>query len=381
MKNLADFVEKVDTSGPDADGSFTYIDLTSVDSRLKQVTAPRVLPVAEAPSRARQRVRTGDILVSTVRPRLNTVAQVGPQLDGAIATTAFCVLRPSGNELASRYLFHWVRSQAFIAKMVRRATGENSTITDSIVRESKLPVPAITEQRRIANILDWADKLRIKRLRALALIDELAESIFVDMFEGTQSWPEAPLADLVREPLVGGVSRSATGQYRGLVLAPAAITRGDFDASAVRETEFDRPLEAAQTVMEGDLVICRRNHNPQLVGRAELAPALTGVALADTMVAARLDEDVVDRHYAKAAFGRPAARWQLEAGMRTTGSPKVEQDVLEGIRLPVPPRQLQREYANRVAALSSFLDRQQRNATGLDELFTSLQHRAFAGQL
>ena len=383
MKSLADFVEKVDTSGPDPDGgaSFTYVDLNSVDSRLKQVTAPRVLQVADAPSRARQRIRTGDVLVSTVRPRLNIVAQVGPQLDGAIATTGFCVLRPSGEELASRYLFHWVRSQPFIAKMMRRATGENSTITDRLVRESKLPVPAITEQRRIANILDWADKLRIKRLRALALIDELAEAVFVDMFEGAHSWPEASLADLVAEPLAGGVPRSAAGQYRGLVLASSAITRGGFDASAVREAEFDRPVEAAQTVRDGDLVICRRNHNRSLVGRAELAPVMPGVALADTMIAARLDEDVIDRHYAKAAFGRPAARWQLEAGMRTNGSPKVEQDVLEGIRLPVPPRQLQREYSNRVKALGGFLDRQRRNAAGLDELFTSLQHQAFAGQL
>ena len=383
MKTLADLVEQVEASGPDAGSgpSFQYIDASSIDPRLKQVTAPRMFTVADAPSRARQRVRPGDVLVSTVRPKINSVAQVGPQLQGAIASTGLCVLRPASGDLFSRYLYHWVRTPEFIAGMVRHTSGKDRAVTDRSIRESTIPLPPVAEQRRIANILDWADKLRVKRLRALELLDELAASMFAGMFEQGREWPQAALADLVTEPLRAGATRSVTGRYSALVLTAAAITRGRFDATAVKEVEFDRPLDATRFVREDDLVICRRGRDRSMIGRAELAPALTAVALADTMSAARLDQDVVDLTYARAAFNRPAVRWQLEPQITTSGSAKVGQDALERVLLPVPPRQAQRVFASRMAVLNGVLGPQRRTAALLDDLFASLQSRAFSGEL
>src|SRR5580704_9822576 len=52
-------------------GEFTYIDISAVVNRLKEIIEPKILPTAKAPSRARQQVKTGDVLVSTTRPNLN----------------------------------------------------------------------------------------------------------------------------------------------------------------------------------------------------------------------------------------------------------------------------------------------------------------------
>ena len=78
--------------GPQA-REFTYVDIGSVDRETKRIVDPKVLPSSKAPSRAKQLLKTGDVLVSMTRPNLNAVALVPPDLDGAIGSTGFHVLR------------------------------------------------------------------------------------------------------------------------------------------------------------------------------------------------------------------------------------------------------------------------------------------------
>lgn len=72
---------------------FPYIEISNVDGELLRVSATST-PCSEAPSRARRRVRAGDVIVSTVRPERRTLGVVPPHLDGAICSTGFAVLRP-----------------------------------------------------------------------------------------------------------------------------------------------------------------------------------------------------------------------------------------------------------------------------------------------
>ena len=119
-----------------------YIDLSSVDRESKAVLGATEVMAHEAPSRARQLVRRGDVLVSTVRPNLNGVAAVPPDLDGATASTGFTVLRPKPDRLDGRYLFHWVRTPYFIRDMTNKATGASyPAVSDKIVLGSRIPLP------------------------------------------------------------------------------------------------------------------------------------------------------------------------------------------------------------------------------------------------
>src|ERR1035441_5085789 len=107
MRPIGDLVEPVTSSDPQAVASaahFRYVDLGSVDQEAKMITADRLVATEDAPSRARQIIHSGDILVSTVRPNLNAVAQVPPRLDRAIASTGFCVLDRKSTRLNSSHL-------------------------------------------------------------------------------------------------------------------------------------------------------------------------------------------------------------------------------------------------------------------------------------
>ena len=207
LRAIGEHVDPVSSWTPDRDdpdGVFTYVDLSAVDQDAKVVSGARELACAEAPSRARQLIRAGDVLVSTVRPNLNGVALVPPELDGATASTGFCVLRPRVNQLDTRFLYQWVKSPRFVSDMVRKATGASyPAVSDRIVCESKLPFPPLPEQRRIAEILDKADALRAKRRAALAQLDTLTQSIFLDMFgdpaTNPKGWRDVEIGDVANE--------------------------------------------------------------------------------------------------------------------------------------------------------------------------------------
>ena len=84
---------------------FTYIDIASIDNHLSKVVNPKIYAGKDAPSRARQVVRTGDILFSTVRTYLKNIALVNDRYDGQIASTGFCIIRPL---IASTEFIFWM---------------------------------------------------------------------------------------------------------------------------------------------------------------------------------------------------------------------------------------------------------------------------------
>ena len=72
-------------------------------------------------------------------------------------------------------------------------------------------LPPLAEQRRIAEVLDRAEALRAKRRAALAQLDSLTQSLFLDLFgdpaTNPKGWPEAQFGDCVRKSLIA--SRNA----------------------------------------------------------------------------------------------------------------------------------------------------------------------------
>ena len=128
------------------DKPFQYVDITSVDAITKKIVAPKTLLGRVAPSRARQVICAGDVLVATTRPNLNAVALVPQELDDQICSTAFCVLRPKDN-LDPSYLFAFVQSAEFARSLSELVTGAlYPAVSDKQVRAQPIPLPPLDEQ-------------------------------------------------------------------------------------------------------------------------------------------------------------------------------------------------------------------------------------------
>ncbi len=188
-------VSKVEQSGPGESRAFTYIDIASVDNESKCITAPRVVPTQEAPSRAKQLVRSGDVLVSMTRPNLNAVALVGPELDGTIASTGFDVLRPI--QTFPGWLFMVVRDKAFVESMTALVQGAlYPAVRPSDVRGFEFPLAPLSEQKRIVAkveaLLERVNAARARLARMPAILKRFRQSVLAAACSGqlTAEWRE-----------------------------------------------------------------------------------------------------------------------------------------------------------------------------------------------
>lgn len=378
-------VSRVSSGNPASrPGTFTYIDLSAVDQERKSIVGAREIPTADAPSRARQIVAEGDVLVSTVRPNLNAVAVVGRELAGATASTGFSVLRPS-TDLNSRYLFHWVRSPTFIGDMVRKATGASyPAVSDTIVGESLIPLPPIEEQRRIADILDRAEALRTKRREALAHLADLTQSIFVDMFgdpgtneRGLELRPLIDWVDTAR-PITYGILKPGEDQPGGVKYVRVVdMKNGSIDPTGVKRTSQAISDQYKRSLLcGGDILMSIRGH----VGRLALVPAaLEGANI--TQDTARLAVDPAAAVFVMECMRTLSMQHWMQRRTKGAAVQGINLGDLKQLPIPVPSSQDRRSFTERATATGRLRLVAQRQAVELAEVFTSLQHRAFAGQL
>jgi type I restriction enzyme, S subunit len=388
---IGDVALKIDSWNPIRDGHdrlINYIDLSSIGQDTKTIQRNKPIVAKEAPSRARQLIQEGDVLVSTVRPNLNGVAMVDKSLDGATASTGFCVLRPNVKKLNGSYLFHWVKTSEFISDMVRKSTGASyPAVSDRIILESKIPLPPIAEQKRIAAILDKAEEIRSQRRQALEQLDALTQSIFLEMFgnpvTNPKGWKSLCFQDVLSVPLRNGLSPSNSGTVLSKVLTLSAITGNEFRDSAVKTSTFQTAPPVHQTVNDIDFLICRGNGNIRLVGKAYFPNcSMLDVIFPDTIIAAQVKQELIDRAFLQYVWSSDAVRSQIESLARTTnGTFKINQTMLEGISLLIPPIALQQEFARRVETIAQLKTTHRESLAQLDDLFSSLQHRAFRGEL
>jgi len=130
--------------------------------------------------------KRNDVLVAKITPCFENgkIVIANIKHEFGFGSTEFHVIRPNDGELHERYLLHCLRQPFVRVQGQRRMTGSagQRRVPAHFLSTFDLPLPTFKAQRRIAEILDRAEALRAKRRAALALLDELTQSIFLDMF-------------------------------------------------------------------------------------------------------------------------------------------------------------------------------------------------------
>ena len=172
---------------------FIYIDIASIDNHLSKIVNPKIYVGKEAPSRARQVVKTGDILFSTVRTYLKNIALVNNRYDGQIASTGFCIIRPL---IASTEFIFWMTlSNGFLSPLNKIQRGTSyPAVRNSDVFSQIVPLPPENEQIRIvAKIEELFTKLdagKEELLQAKARLKRYRQSVLKAAMDGklTENW-------------------------------------------------------------------------------------------------------------------------------------------------------------------------------------------------
>lgn len=382
---------------PEVDEQFTYIDIGSVDRNSKNIIAPQHLLGADAPSRARKQVRSGDTLVSMTRPNLNAVALVPPELDGQIASTGFDVLRPVEG-IDPRWIAYLVRTEAFIKAMSDLVQGAlYPAVRSKDVRSYRVPLAPSAEQTRIADQLDKLlariqscnDHLDaipglLKRFRT-AVLDAAASGDLIND-EGGPANLVVRLGAVLAEPMRNGKSvRDGSGLQ---VLRLTALKQSGIDLAETKAGDWTGIRDVERfLVRNGDYLVSRGNGSKELVGRGGLvANCRTNIAFPDTMIRIRPDTSCLLPDYLKFVWGAPVVRKQIEAAAKTTaGIWKVSQPDLESISFPLPSLERQAVIVERVQALMNFASsiesRHVAGALQVQRLTPLTLAKAFCGEL
>ncbi len=187
VAKIQNVVQKTKNENPEKDypdESFYYIDISSIDSKIGKITSYSEFLGENAPSRARQKVETKDLLVSTVRPNLNAVALVSHKLNNQIASTGFCVLRPS-EKISPEYLFYISRSKYFVESLINQCKGASyPAVNNSDILSLKIPIPLIAIQNQFAQIVQQVETLKTHQSQSKQEIDNLFNTLMQKAFKG-----------------------------------------------------------------------------------------------------------------------------------------------------------------------------------------------------
>lgn len=283
------------------------------------------------------------------------------------------------------YLWHWLTQ----IRPTLAAKGKGATfkqVNKEDIGELEIPLPPLPEQRRIASILDKADALRTKRREALAQLDSLTQSIFIDMFgkptEYAQRTPVEPLGNHLLFLTSGGRGWAKYYSEAGSRFIRSLDVQMNYIGN--KDTAFviaPNNAEARRTKVESEDVLLTITGS--LIGRVAPVPdTLAGSYISQHVAILRVNKSrLVPGFLSRFLSLDLGGQQQIAKAQYGQTKPGLNFDQIRDFRVPVPPVELQREFVHRLAYVEKLRGTEQTSLDNLDTLFSSLQHRAFRGEL
>jgi type I restriction enzyme S subunit len=375
-------------NGPETE-LFDYIDISSIDTSSKRISNHKRLSIKSAPSRAKQNVIKGDILVSLTRPNLNAVAFIDERFDGAVASTGFHVLRSVDADPS--YLFYFVQSKAFIESLVSRVQGVvYPAARPKDVEQLRIPIAPLSEQRRIVaeiekqfTLLDAGVKaIQIGLSRLARLRSALLERVFSE-FRNTM----VPLGDIA--DVQGGIQkqpkrRPLTNHYP--FLRVANVLRGRLTLSDIHEIELFRGELDRLRLEKGDLLIVEGNGSPGEIGRMAIWDgSIPDCVHQNHIIRARLRPGVTPQFLAAYWNSPRGAKEVRSVASSTSGLHTLSVSKVKAIPCPLASEDQQASVVDKLEQVSTVSDvlhaSLQAAALRARRLRQSILAKAFSGQL
>lgn len=330
-------------------------------------------------------VTVGDVMFNaTNSPELvGKSAYIGALLEPTTFSNHFIRLRTNPERLDGSYLARWLHTQFQSGRFkgLCRQWVNQATVSREALLGLEVPLPPLPEQRRIAAILDQADALRAKRREALVQLDSLTQSIFIEMFGdlylNAHGYPVSQLGDVcdVRD----GTHDSPRFISEGYPLVTTKNLRDgrvDFsNVNLISEQDYIA-INRRSKVDEGDILM------PMIgtIGNPVLVEVNTDFAIKN-MALIKFIGSSPDRqfilHFLKSGY------FDKIVGQKNKGGTQkfLALGEIRALPVPIPPMALQNVFALLIANLKSHRVTLMDSLSELNALFSSLQHRAFRGEL
>ena len=282
----------------------------------------------------------------------------------ALLNQRVCRIIVSSNKLLPKYVLY------FLPIPLRKIEDETPFVTVKHLSSKKLndiiiPVPSIEEQQRIVDELDLLTGIIDKKNAQLRDMDALEQSIFYEMFgdpiTNEKGWPVCHLEEIASSQIGLTYKPKNVSDTGTVVLRSSNIQNSLIDLNDIVRVNCD--IKEKQFVREGDILMCSRNGSFRLVGKvAKIQNLPERMSYGAFMTTIRSDYN----DYLFGFFKTPAFRAQLGLAKTATIN-QITVKMLNAIQLPVPPKDIQASFAERISHISS-----QQNA--IIESLKDIQH-------
>ncbi|MEX0981061.1 MAG: restriction endonuclease subunit S [Bacteroidales bacterium] len=257
-------------------------------------------------------------------------------------------------------------------------------LNKSSLNEIKIPLPPLSTQQQIARILDQADALRKKTQQVIDLYDQLAQSIFLDMFgdpvRNPKGFSKGVIRDLVSEVKYGTSSKSdSEGDYAYLRMNNITYS-GHMNFTDLKYICLDQKELSKYSVKKGDLLFNRTN-SKELVGKTAVYNRDDMMVIAGYIIRVRMNESG-NPHYVWGYLNSRHGKLVLKNMCKNiVGMANINAQELQDIKILIPPITLQNQFAEKISLIEKQKELAKQSLQESENLFNSLLQKAFKGEL
>ena len=401
-QTLRDLCLKGDLIDPSKtpDHNFEYIDVSAVSGDQLAIIGTTHHTGESAPSRARKRVRDGDVLFATIRPTLKRVAVVPKSLDGNIASTAFCILRADPAKIDNRFLYYAVCSDGFADSIASLQRGVSyPAVTDSDVLAQEIPVPSMADQKAISAALSRVQRsveLEDERLRTLAEMKVAAIArVFSEGLRGAGSsdseygrvpsgWTTIRLRDCadIQTGITKGRSVPESEGVELPYLRVANVQDGYLDLSVVKSIQIRRSEIPRFSLRVGDVLLTEGGDFDKLgrgyIWKGEIEPCVHQ----NHVFAVRTDRlRLLPGYFAYLAQSPYGKRYFLTVAHKTTNLACINSTKLGEFPVLLPSIDEQRGIAELLSAIDQRIEASRQRRSTLHALFRAALNEMISGDV
>jgi type I restriction enzyme S subunit len=338
---------------------------------------------------SKQVVQPNDVLLSRIVPHIRRAWVVGEQRGyRQIASGEWIVFRSAKTD--PTYLRYLLVEDRFHAQFMNTVAGVGGSLLrarPAQVADIEIPLPLLSEQRRITALLDQADRLRRTRRYALELTDTFLPATFLQLFGETgDSFPALTVDELaadkphaIRTGPFG--SQLLHSEFTDRGIAVLGIDNAVNNEFAWSQRRFITPEKYKQlkryTVFPGDVIITIMG----TCGRCAIVPDDIPTAInTKHLCCITLDQNRCLPIYLHGAFlFHPFVHHQQNVATKGSIMDGLNMEIIKSLRIPLPPLRLQQKFAALVQRVERLRAVQREALRQAEHLFASLLDRAFSG--
>lgn len=293
-------------------------------------------------------------------------------------------------DIIDRRFFHLWMTSPDVVRLLKTSASKTAqpALSLSKIKAVPIPLPPLVEQKRIVAILDKADAIRCKRQEALSLANTFLRSVFLKMFgdpvTNDMGWDEVLLKNVAS--IGSGVTKGKKYKELKLVEVPymrvANVQDGWIDTTDMKSISVSPSDVARFSMKKGDLLLTEGG-DPDKLGRGAVWDGSISPCIHQNHIfKVRFDTSSILPEFASFLIGsNRGKRYFLCAAKQTTGIATINKTQLSNFKMLVPNMKLQQQFSDTVLRAKGTWKKLEQLADVSNNIFSSLQQRAFRGDL